>query len=42
MQLASPVWHIGFLNEAYKLIQCVCISCSRILGDKVSRDRTCR
>ena len=34
-QLASPVWHVGFLGEVYKLIQCVCISCSRILADKV-------
>jgi len=33
-QLESPVFHIGFLNEVYKLVQCVCINCSRILADK--------
>lgn len=34
LQLESPVFHIGFLNEAYKLIQCVCINCSRLLADR--------
>jgi len=34
VQLASPVWHIGFLPVVYKLLQCVCINCSRLLADK--------
>ena len=34
LQLEVPVFHIGFLLEVYKLIQCVCINCSRLLADK--------
>ena len=30
VQLASPMYHIGFINEVYKLLQCVCFHCSRI------------
>lgn len=38
LQLASPVFHVGFLPTVYKLLQCVCINCSRLLGDKSSDD----
>ena len=34
LQLEVPVFHIGFLLEVYKLIQCVCINCSPLLADK--------
>jgi len=40
LQLASPVWHIGFLNQAYKIAQCVCQHCSRLLCDTVSAARS--
>lgn len=32
--LARPVFHVGFINEVYKIIQCVCINCSKILADR--------
>ncbi len=32
VQLASPMYHVGFVNEVYKLLQCVCYSCSKIRG----------
>jgi DNA-directed RNA polymerase II subunit RPB1 len=38
LQLEVPVFHIGFLGEIYKLIQCVCINCSRLLVDKNDPD----
>jgi DNA-directed RNA polymerase II subunit RPB1 len=33
LELAAPVYHVGFMTEVYKLLQCVCINCSRILAD---------
>lgn len=38
VQLESPVFHIGYLNTVYKLIQCVCINCSRVLADRNDPD----
>ena len=38
MQLASPVYHIGFLPTVYKLLQCVCNRCFRLLADKSDPD----
>ena len=29
-QLAKPMFHIGFLAEVYKLLQCVCFKCSKL------------
>jgi DNA-directed RNA polymerase II subunit RPB1 len=29
---------VGFLNEVYKIVQCVCLNCARILGDKNNSD----
>ena len=37
-QLESPVFHVGFLNEVYKLAQCVCVNCSRLLADRADPD----
>ena len=34
IELEKPVFHWGFLNEVYKLMQCVCHQCSRLLGDR--------
>jgi DNA-directed RNA polymerase II subunit RPB1 len=28
------VFHVGFLNEIYKILQCICINCSRVLADR--------
>ena len=36
INLKSPVFHIGFLGEVYRLVQCVCFNCSRLLIDKAS------
>lgn len=35
IELASPVWHVGFLAQAYKISQCVCQHCSKLLCDTV-------
>ena len=33
IKLASPVFHVGFINECIRLLKCVCHKCSRILID---------
>lgn len=33
MELARPVFHIGFLKPIYKILNCVCYHCSRLLVD---------
>jgi DNA-directed RNA polymerase beta' subunit len=38
VQLASPVFHIGFLPTVYKILQCVCVNCSKLLADKSSAE----
>lgn len=35
LELAAPVYHVGFMTEVYKLLQCVCHNCSQILADRV-------
>uniref|UniRef100_A0A183BYI4 DNA-directed RNA polymerase subunit n=1 Tax=Globodera pallida TaxID=36090 RepID=A0A183BYI4_GLOPA len=34
LDLAKPVFHIGFFAKILKLLRCVCFSCSRLLIDK--------
>ncbi|GMT04367.1 hypothetical protein PENTCL1PPCAC_26541, partial [Pristionchus entomophagus] len=34
MELAKPVFHIGFLTKSLKLLRCVCFYCSRLMLDK--------
>ena len=34
IELASPVYHIGFLDDVIKILRCVCYHCSRLLVDK--------
>ena len=36
IELAKPVFHIGFLTKTIKLIRCVCFYCSKLLVDVVS------
>ncbi|CAD5225568.1 unnamed protein product [Bursaphelenchus okinawaensis] len=34
LELAKPVFYIGFLTKTLKLLRCVCFYCSRLLVDK--------
>ena len=36
VEMAKPVFHIGFLTKTIKLLRCVCFSCSKLLVDPVS------
>uniref|UniRef100_A0AC35F5M8 DNA-directed RNA polymerase subunit n=1 Tax=Panagrolaimus sp. PS1159 TaxID=55785 RepID=A0AC35F5M8_9BILA len=36
IELAKPVFHIGFLTKTLKILRCVCFYCSRLLIDKDS------
>uniref|UniRef100_A0AC34Q0A5 DNA-directed RNA polymerase subunit n=1 Tax=Panagrolaimus sp. JU765 TaxID=591449 RepID=A0AC34Q0A5_9BILA len=36
IELAKPVFHIGFLSKTLKVMRCVCFYCSRLLIDKDS------
>lgn len=36
IELAKPVYHIGYLTKVIKLLRCVCFYCSRLLIDPVS------
>ena len=36
LELAVPVYHIGFLDIINKILRCVCYNCSRLLVDKVT------
>ncbi|MES1920922.1 DNA-directed RNA polymerase II subunit rpb1, variant 2 [Bonamia ostreae] len=33
VELARPMFHIGFLGVALKILRCVCFKCSRLLAD---------
>ncbi|KYR01974.1 RNA polymerase II largest subunit [Tieghemostelium lacteum] len=33
MELAKPVYHIGFIDTVLKILRCVCFHCSRLLAD---------
>uniref|UniRef100_A0A915CG97 DNA-directed RNA polymerase subunit n=1 Tax=Parascaris univalens TaxID=6257 RepID=A0A915CG97_PARUN len=34
LELAKPVFHIGFITKTLKILRCVCFYCSRLLIDK--------
>ncbi|VDN32932.1 unnamed protein product [Cylicostephanus goldi] len=34
LELARPVFHIGFLTKTLKVLRCVCFYCSKLLLDK--------
>ncbi len=35
IELAKPVFHIGFLTTVLKILRCVCYHCSKLLADMV-------
>lgn len=36
IELARPVFHIGFLTKVKKILECVCVNCGRLKADLVS------
>ncbi len=36
IELAKPVYHIGYLTKTIKILRCVCFYCSKLLIDPVS------
>ena len=38
IELAKPVFHVGYLTKSIKVMRCVCFYCSRLLIDPVSND----
>lgn len=37
IELATPVFHVGFMTKVKKLLETVCHNCGKILVDEVSR-----
>lgn len=35
IELAKPVYHVGFVDDVMRILRCVCFNCSRLLLDKV-------
>ena len=35
IELAVPIYHIGFLERINKVLRCVCYYCSKLLANKV-------
>ena len=38
IELAKPVYHVGFLTKSVKVLRCVCFYCSKLLVEKVFHD----
>lgn len=36
IELAKPVFHVGFVTKIMKVLRCVCFFCSKLLVDSVS------
>jgi DNA-directed RNA polymerase II subunit RPB1 len=36
IELAKPVFHVGFLTKTIKVMRCVCFFCSKLLVEAVS------
>ena len=36
IELAKPVYHVGFLAKSIKILRCACFYCSKLLIDPVS------
>ena len=36
LELAKPVFHVGFLNKTKKILECVCFFCGKLKADKNS------
>lgn len=41
IELAKPVFHVGFLVKTMKVLRCVCFFCSKLLVDSVSGNGLC-
>jgi len=39
LELAKPMFHIGFLKTVLTIMRCVCFNCSKILADEVLCER---
>lgn len=37
LELAKPMFHIGFLKTVLSIMRCVCFNCSKILADEVRK-----
>eukprot|EP00163_Fabomonas_tropica_P006227 TRINITY_DN1580_c0_g1_i2.p2 TRINITY_DN1580_c0_g1~~TRINITY_DN1580_c0_g1_i2.p2 ORF type:complete len:151 (+),score=14.89 TRINITY_DN1580_c0_g1_i2:344-796(+) len=37
LELARPVYHVGFRNTVLQVLRCVCFRCSKLLPDPVCR-----
>lgn len=37
IELAKPVFHVGFITKIMKVLRCVCFFCSKLLVDAVCR-----
>lgn len=37
IELAKPVYHVGFMTKTLKLLRCVCFFCSKLLIDTVNK-----
>nr|AOE43178.1 RNA polymerase II largest subunit/RNA polymerase II core subunit [Rostrostelium ellipticum] len=40
IELAKPVFHIGFINTVLKILRCVCYHCSKLLVDTIKNPKT--
>lgn len=40
IDLAKPVFHVGFISKIMKVLRCVCFFCSKLLVDSVSSNNT--
>ena len=39
IELAKPLYHVGFFTKTIKVLRCVCFYCSKLLIDAVSKER---
>ncbi|KIJ45197.1 hypothetical protein M422DRAFT_251382 [Sphaerobolus stellatus SS14] len=37
IELARPVFHIGFIVKVKKILECICVNCGKLKADLVSR-----
>jgi DNA-directed RNA polymerase II subunit RPB1 len=39
IELAKPVYHVGYIDQVVKLLRCVCFHCSRLMVDRKKAKR---
>jgi DNA-directed RNA polymerase II subunit RPB1 len=39
IELAKPMFHVGFIDKVLRLLRCVCYKCSKLLCDEASAGR---